>query len=103
MHSDSAEERSKKLEKIRKELRKHLDDCEQMTGKSQYLITQETPVILTPSEEKALVRHVDASHGDRYIVDVTFVKLRRNKHRGAGTRIELSVIRRRKRRLYVRL
>lgn len=102
MPADNPEERSVKLEKIRTELRKHLNNCDKMPDKESYLITQDTHITLTPSEQKALIRHIDASHGDKYIVDMTFGKSRRVKHQTSGTRIELHVIRRRKRRQYVR-
>ncbi len=103
MPADSPEERSKVLAKVRHELRRHLDNCEKMTDQSSYEISLDTPIAITPSEEKAIVRHIDASHGDRFIVDMAFVRLRKSKNRPSVSRIEMHVIRRRKRRQYVRL
>ena len=94
MPADALEERSKKLESIRSRLRDQLDKCDKMARRTHFVITQETEIHLSPSEENAMFRHIDASHGDIFLLDVTFTVLRRGRRRIETTRIDVNVVRR---------
>ena len=98
MSAEAPEKRSQQLETIRSLLRKQLDKCEGMTTRSHFAITQDTAVKLTPSEERAIVRHVNVAYGDIFLVDTTFATLRTGRRRVETTRINVDVTRRQRRR-----
>ncbi|USN97090.1 MAG: hypothetical protein H6797_02770 [Candidatus Nomurabacteria bacterium] len=79
MSSSDLEVRSSKLETIRQELRKYLESCLRMKNRSHFNIQFEAPIQLTSSEERAMKRQIDASHGDLFVIDMTFLPKRRRR------------------------
>lgn len=79
MSTDALEQRSQDLEDVRHTLRKHLDKCLGIKRTPFFTIQHETDLIFTPSEEKAMQRQLQASHGHLYELDVTFIPKRRRR------------------------
>lgn len=81
---DDTERRSYALEKIRRDLRKYLDSCfkksEQPLRQSAFEISYESKILLSPSEEKAMTRQIDASHGDLFGIRMSYTSKRRRRH-----------------------
>lgn len=85
---------SKALDKIRSDLRKHLDKCILTTARASFTVSYEAPFILTPSEETAMKRQLDASHGDALKIDVSFTTIK-PRRRPVITKMEIGARRKR--------
>lgn len=98
MPKDALEERSTQLEKIRSKLRSNLDTCSTNMRRDRFVVSHEASILLTRSEERAMQRHLDASHGHQFIIGVEFTQIRRRRPTRHVTSIEVNAIRRQRKR-----